>query len=63
LNWLLTVRKEFYVSAHRNLNRSESPSTFVLDGQGIIRFAKISHSHGDRTKAADIVEELKRFRQ
>ena len=35
------------------------PSTFVLDQKGMVRFAKISHSHGDRTKAADIVAELK----
>ena len=45
------------------LRETAYPSTFVLDGQGIIRFAKISHSHGDRTKAADIVEELKRIRE
>lgn len=31
------------------------PSTFVLDGQGVVRFAKISRSHGDRTKAAEVV--------
>jgi peroxiredoxin len=33
-------------------------STFVLDGKGIIRFEKISHSHGDRSRAADILKEL-----
>src|SRR3954462_8546102 len=27
------------------------PSTFSIDKQGIIRFAKISHTHGDRTQA------------
>ena len=36
------------------------PSTFVIDGKGVIRFAKVSHSHGDRTKASDILEELKK---
>jgi peroxiredoxin len=35
------------------------PSTFVLDRKGIVRFAKISRSHGDRTKAADILEVIK----
>jgi peroxiredoxin len=35
------------------------PSTFLLDRKGIVRFAKISHSHGDRTKAADVLKELK----
>ncbi|HKI69366.1 MAG TPA: peroxiredoxin family protein, partial [Verrucomicrobiae bacterium] len=34
------------------------PSTFVLDKSGVVRFEKISHSHGDRTKAADILEEV-----
>ena len=35
------------------------PSTFVLDQRGMVRFSKISHSHGDRTKASDVLEELK----
>ena len=37
------------------------PSSFVLDRQGIVRFAKIGKSHGDRTKAADVLAELKRW--
>jgi len=37
------------------------PSTFVLDRKGIIRFAKISRNHGDRTNASDILQELKRM--
>jgi peroxiredoxin len=36
------------------------PSTFVLDRKGVVRFAKISRGHGDRTTAADLLEELKR---
>lgn len=35
------------------------PSTFVVDRSGTIRFAKISHSHGDRSRAADVLAELK----
>ena len=35
------------------------PSTFVVDKKGVVRFAKISRSHGDRTKAAEILEEVK----
>jgi len=35
------------------------PSTFILDRKGVVRFAKISHTHGDRTKAADILAKLK----
>jgi peroxiredoxin len=37
------------------------PSTFVIDRQGVVRFAKISHTHGDRTKASDILAELKKL--
>jgi peroxiredoxin len=32
------------------------PSTFVLDKKGMIRFAKISRSHGDRTTATEILQ-------
>ena len=35
------------------------PSTFVLDKNGVVRFEKISHSHGGRAKAADVLEQLK----
>jgi len=38
-------------------------STFVLDTKGIVRFAKISKSHGDRTKAADVLAEIKAVAQ
>jgi peroxiredoxin len=34
------------------------PSTFILDTSGIILFEKISHSHGDRTSANDILAQL-----
>jgi thioredoxin-dependent peroxiredoxin len=37
------------------------PSTFVLDRKGVVRFAKISHTHGDRTQASAILEEVKRL--
>ena len=36
------------------------PSTFVLDAKGIVRFAKVSKSHGDRARASEILAELKR---
>ena len=35
------------------------PSTFILDASGTILFEKISHSHGDRTSADDILAQLK----
>lgn len=42
-------------------NETAYPSTFVLDAKGAVRFAKISHSHGDRTKATDILAEVKKL--
>ena len=36
-------------------------STFVLDGKGVVRFAKTSRSHGDRTKAVDVLAEAKKL--
>lgn len=34
------------------------PSTFIVNRQGVILFRKISHSHGDRTTAADVLARL-----
>jgi peroxiredoxin len=34
------------------------PSTFILDKQGKILFEKISHSHGDRTSASDMLAQI-----
>ncbi len=34
------------------------PSTFVIDRQNVIRFAKVSKTHGDRASAADVVKAL-----
>ena len=36
------------------------PSTFLLDGKGMITFAKVSNSHGGRTTAAEILAALGR---
>ena len=35
------------------------PSTFVIDSKGVIQFAKISHSHGNRAKAAEVLAAVK----
>jgi peroxiredoxin len=37
------------------------PSTFVLDEKGIVRSANISKTHGGRTKAAEVLEEVKKL--
>lgn len=34
-------------------------ATFILDRKGSILFEKISHSHGDRTYAEDVLVQLK----
>jgi peroxiredoxin len=34
------------------------PSTFILDNNGKILFEKISHSHGDRTSAQEILGQI-----
>lgn len=34
------------------------PSTFVIDSAGVVRFAKISHGHGDRTTADEVLAAL-----
>lgn len=36
------------------------PSTFIVDKQGTVRFAKISRSHGDRVPVSEVVEALGR---
>jgi peroxiredoxin Q/BCP len=35
------------------------PSTFILDRKGAVLFEKISHGHGDRTTAQDILDQLR----
>lgn len=37
------------------------PSTFVLDGTGTVRYAKISHNHGGRAAAKEILAEVKKL--
>lgn len=39
-------------------NETAYPSTFVIGKDGKVRFAKVSHSHGDRASAASILEAL-----
>jgi peroxiredoxin Q/BCP len=37
------------------------PSTFVLDDKQVIRFAKVSKSHGGRTQADAVLQEVKKI--
>ncbi len=34
------------------------PSSFVVDTKGVVRFAKVSHSHGGRASGTEILEAL-----
>ncbi len=34
------------------------PSSFVIDDHGLIHFAKISHSHGDRASSNELIDAL-----
>ena len=36
------------------------PSTFIIDAKGVVTFAKVSRTHGDRTTAAEIIAALKK---
>lgn len=38
------------------------PSTFLLNKHGVIVFRKISHTHGDRTSADDVLAELAKIK-
>jgi peroxiredoxin len=38
------------------------PSTFLIDRKGVIVYRKVSQGHGDRTAAADLLNELKNDR-
>ena len=40
-------------------NETAYPSTFVIDTKGTVRFAHISHSHGDRVNASTTLEALR----
>ena len=42
-------------------NETAYPSTFILDRKSVVRFSKISHGHGDRAKAADVLAEAKKI--
>jgi thioredoxin-dependent peroxiredoxin len=37
------------------------PATFVIDGEGKVRFVKVSRTHGDRVKATTVLAELKKL--
>jgi thioredoxin-dependent peroxiredoxin len=42
-------------------NETAYPSTFVIDPSGVVRFAKVSNSHGGRASAGEMLEALKKM--
>ena len=40
---------------------SERPTTFIIDTNGVIRYARRATNYGDRPRPADIVAELKKL--
>ncbi len=43
-------------------NETAYPSTFLIDTNGVIRYAKVSTSHGDRSSAADVIAEIAKLK-
>jgi thioredoxin-dependent peroxiredoxin len=39
--------------------KSAYPATFIVGTNNTIRFGKVSHTHGDRSTAAEILAQLK----
>jgi len=44
-------------------NETAYPATFVIDSQNTVRFRKVSQSHGDRTKPAELLKVLPQTRE
>jgi peroxiredoxin len=62
-NFRLLVDPDYAFSTAHGLRwdaRDETvyPATFVLDREGVVRFARVSHEHGGRVSAKEILESL-----
>jgi peroxiredoxin len=62
-NVLLVIDPDYVLTNRYDLRwdgpgETAYPSTFILDRKGSIIFEKISHGHGDRTKASDILARI-----
>ena len=59
--FLIDPDYKFTEQYHLRWNKPQEtayPSSFVIDKQGLIQFAKISHSHGDRASSSEFLEAL-----
>ena len=62
-NVVLVIDPDYVVTNRYDLRwdaRGETayPSTFILDRNGLVSFEKISHGHGDRTGASDVLARI-----
>ena len=62
-NFHLVIDPDYKVTNQYDLrwnapSETAYPSTFLIDSRGVIFYRKISHTHGDRTTAEDILAEL-----
>lgn len=60
----LTVSATYGVATQMRIHTewSNRPATFIIDQQGIIRFAHPGTSFGDRPKVDDIVNEVRKLK-
>ena len=59
----LTVSASYGVLFQMNIHVEESnrPATFIIDREGILRYARRAKSYGDRPSAADILAEVEKL--
>jgi thioredoxin-dependent peroxiredoxin len=59
--FLIDPDYKFTEQYHLRWNKPQEtayPSSFVVNNQGVIQFAKISHSHGDRASPSELLDAL-----
>jgi peroxiredoxin len=59
----LLIDPDYHFAASHGLrwdapNETVYPATFVIDRQGVVRFASVSHEHGGRVAATEILDVL-----
>ncbi len=47
---------EMYKLRRNAPHETAYPSSFVVDMHGVVQFAKVSHSHGDRASGGELLE-------
>jgi thioredoxin-dependent peroxiredoxin len=62
--FVFTIDPDYHFTAKYGLRwaaKAETayPATFVIDHQGVVKFRKVSQSHGDRSKPEDVLAVIK----